>query len=62
LSTLGDGKSVPDMTGCLARYAEDNPVKPLSEIRELVWREVAKGRVARDSRRENDMSELSFQY
>jgi hypothetical protein len=50
------------MAGSLAQYAKDKPEKPLSEIRELVWAEVAEDRVSRDARRGKDMGEPKFKY
>jgi hypothetical protein len=54
---------VKDMTGCLARYAKNvKPEKPLSEVREQVWKEVTKDKISGAGRRGEDMSELLFQY
>ena len=36
-------KSVPDMSGCLSKYAK-HPTEPLSEVRKKVWGEVVHGK------------------
>lgn len=38
---------IPDMAGGLAKYAKGKPVLPLSEIRDLVWGEVERGKASR---------------
>lgn len=39
--------SSSSMAGGLAKYAKDKPDLPLSEIRGLVWGEVARGKASR---------------
>ncbi|KAA0894243.1 hypothetical protein [Oryzomonas rubra] len=58
MEMMKEEKSVPNMTGCLAIYAKGIPEKPFSAVREEVCQKMAKDRVIKDSRREEDLSEL----